>query len=180
RSVATYFLSIRFEKKSPVNEKTTESVIAVDSIVINSPIVGKMIDLSEVKDEAFSSGMLGKGVAFEPSEGKVVAPFNGTVVTLFPTKHAIGLVCDNGVELLIHVGLNTVDLNGKYFEAHVKQGDKVVQGQTLITFDLDKLTEEGYVTQIPVVVTNTASFKDITHETFGIKNSSNTMLTVQV
>lgn len=179
-AVATYFLSIRFEKKSPVNEKTTESVIAVDSIVINSPIVGKMIDLSEVKDEAFSSGMLGKGVAFEPSEGKVVAPFNGTVVTLFPTKHAIGLVCDNGVELLIHVGLNTVDLNGKYFEAHVKQGDKVVQGQTLITFDLDKLTEEGYVTQIPVVVTNTASFKDITHETFGIKNSSNTMLTVQV
>ncbi len=179
-AVATYFLSIRFEKKSPVNEKTAESVIAVDSIVINSPIVGKMIDLSEVKDEAFSSGMLGKGVAFEPSEGKVVAPFNGTVVTLFPTKHAIGLVCDNGVELLIHVGLNTVDLNGKYFEAHVKQEDKVVQGQTLITFDLDKLTEEGYVTQIPVVVTNTASFKDITHETFGIKNSSNTMLTVQV
>ncbi|WP_195961406.1 beta-glucoside-specific PTS transporter subunit IIABC [Enterococcus casseliflavus] len=177
-TIATYFLSIRFEKKSSPNVKTSESVITVYTTNINSPITGEMINLSEVKDEAFASGMLGKGVAFEPSEGKIVAPSNGTVVTLFPTKHAIGLVCSNGVELLIHVGLNTIDLNGKYFEVHVKQGDKVVQGQTLITFDLDKLREEGYVTQTPVVVTNTANFKDVTPDTFGIKNSTNSMLTI--
>ena len=178
-AVATYLLSIRFEKDTS-NETTSESVIAVDSIAINSPIIGEMLDLSEVKDEAFSKGMLGKGVAFEPSEGKVVAPFNGTVATLFPTKHAIGLVCENGVELLIHIGLNTVDLNGKYFEAHVRQGDKVIQGQTLITFDLEKLRAEGYVTQIPVVVTNTANFKEVSHDAYGTKNSENTMLTIQV
>ncbi|MBS6429830.1 beta-glucoside-specific PTS transporter subunit IIABC [Enterococcus raffinosus] len=178
-AVATYLLSIRFEKDTS-NETTSESVIAVDSIAINSPIIGEMLDLSEVKDEAFSKGMLGKGVAFEPSEGKVVAPFNGTVATLFPTKHAIGLVCENGVELLIHIGLNTVDLNGKYFEAHVRQGDKVIQGQTLITFDLEKLRAEGYVTQIPVVVTNTANFKEVSHDAYGTKNSENTMLTLQV
>lgn len=169
-AVATYLLSIRFEKDTS-NETTSESVIAVDSIAINSPIIGEMLDLSEVKDEAFSKGMLGKGVAFEPSEGKVVAPFNGTVATLFPTKHAIGLVCENGVELLIHIGLNTVDLNGKYFEAHVRQGDKVIQGQTLITFDLEKLRAEGYVTQIPVVVTNTANFKEVSHDAYGTKTA---------
>lgn len=178
-AVATYLLSIRFEKDTS-NETTSESVIALDSIAINSPIIGEMLDLSEVEDEAFSTGMLGKGVAFEPSEGKVVAPFNGTVATLFPTKHAIGLVCENGVELLIHIGLNTVDLNGKYFEAHVRQGDKVIQGQTLLTFDLEKLRAEGYVTQIPVVVTNTANFKEVSHDTYGTKNSENTMLTIQV
>ncbi|EIB6518852.1 TPA: PTS glucose transporter subunit IIA [Enterococcus faecalis] len=179
-AVATYLLSIRFEKNEESNEKASAPAIAVDSIVIHSPITGKMLDLSEVKDEAFSSGMLGKGVAFEPSEGKVVAPFDGTVATLFPTKHAIGLVCENGVELLIHVGLDTVNLNGKYFEAHVQQGDKVVQGQTLITFDLNKLKEEGYVTQIPVVVTNTASYKEINYDVFGAKNNDNAMLTIQV
>lgn len=139
-----------------------------------------MMELSQVQDEAFSTGMLGQGVAFEPTEGKVVAPFNGEVVTLFPTKHAIGLVCENGVELLIHIGLNTVNLNGKYFESHVKQGDKVVQGQTLITFELDKLKEAGYITQTPVIVTNTASYKEIKHESFGTKNNQNTMLTIQV
>lgn len=179
-AIATYVLSLRFEKSALPNKTTSESVIALDALVINSPITGEMLDLSEVKDEAFSSGMLGYGVAFEPSEGKVVAPFNGTVVTLFPTKHAIGLVSENGVELLIHIGLNTVELNGKYFEAHVQQGDKVVQGQTLITFDLEKVKEAGYVTQIPVVVTNTTTFKEVTHDSFGIKNHNNAMLTIQV
>ncbi len=179
-AVATYFLSLRFEKQDNKAEKTSESVIAVDSIAINSPINGEMLELSQVQDEAFASGMLGQGVAFEPSEGKIVAPFNGEVVTLFPTKHAIGLVSENGVELLIHVGLNTVELNGKYFEAHVNQGDKVIQGQTLLIFDLAKLKEAGYVTQTPVIVTNTANYKEVKHDSFGIKNNQNTMLTIQV
>lgn len=120
-AIATYLLAIRFDKHEVSYEKNSESTVAVDTIVINSPITGEMLDLSEVKDEAFSTGMLGKGVAFEPNEGKVVAPFNGSVATLFPTKHAIGLICENGVELLIHIGLDTVALNGKYFEAHVQR-----------------------------------------------------------
>ncbi|MCC4045645.1 beta-glucoside-specific PTS transporter subunit IIABC [Enterococcus gallinarum] len=179
-AIATYLLSFRFEKNGELEEKTPESTITIDSLVINSPINGEMLDLTNVKDEAFSTGMLGKGVAFEPNEGKVVAPFNGTVSTLFPTKHAIGLTSDNGVELLIHIGLDTVKLNGKYFESHVKQGDKVIQGQTLITFDLEKLREEGYVTQIPVVVTNTANYKEVQLDSFGLKNIDNAMLTIQI
>ena len=162
------------------NETTANQTIQVASVSINSPINGKMLPLSEVQDEAFSGGMLGKGVAFEPVEGKVVAPFDGEVVSLFPTKHAIGLQSNDGVELLIHVGLNTVDLNGKFFEAHVKQGDKIKQGQTLLTFDLENIREAGYVTQTPVVVTNTGNYSDVKHDALGIKNSNNVMLTVHI
>ncbi|MGM0213782.1 beta-glucoside-specific PTS transporter subunit IIABC [Enterococcus sp. AZ109] len=179
-AIATYLLSLRFEKGEEVQEKTTNSVIEVDSILINSPINGEMMPLSEVKDEAFSTGMLGQGVAFEPTEGKIVAPFDGEVVSLFPTKHAIGLRCENGVELLIHVGLNTVELNGKYFDALVAQGDKVTRGQTLLTFDLDKIRAEGYTTQTPVVVTNTANYKEVKLDSLGLKNIDNVMLTIQV
>lgn len=178
-AVATYVLSLKYEKNDEKAETTTDSVIKVDTISINSPIVGEMLPLAEVKDEAFSTGMLGQGVAFEPSEGKIVAPFDGEVVSLFPTKHAIGLRCENGVELLIHVGLDTVQLDGKYFEALVKQGDKITRGQTLLTFDLEKIRKEGYVTQIPVVVTNTASFKEVRHDNLGSKTVDNTMLTIQ-
>ncbi|MHC5227263.1 beta-glucoside-specific PTS transporter subunit IIABC [Enterococcus sp. LJL99] len=179
-AVLTYFLSLRYEKNESISEKTTDSMIAVDAITINSPINGEMIELSQVKDEAFSSGMLGQGVAFEPNEGKVVAPFNGEVVTLFSTKHAIGLLSENGVELLIHIGLDTVELNGKFFETHVAQGDKIIQGQTLLTFDLDQLKAAGYITQTPVIVTNTANYKEVAHDSFGIKSNQNTMLTIQV
>ncbi|MPM70806.1 PTS system beta-glucoside-specific EIIBCA component [bioreactor metagenome] len=102
------------------------------------------------------------------------------MVSLFPTKHAIGLLSNDGVELLIHVGLNTVDLNGKFFEAHVKQGDQIKQGQTLLTFDLESIREAGYVTQTPVVVTNTGNYSDVKHDDLGIKNSNNVMLTVHI
>lgn len=179
-AIATYVLSIRFEKVagSPKETTTTEK-IKLDTITIHSPINGEMMPLSEVKDEAFSTGMLGNGVAFEPSEGKVVAPFDGEVVSLFPTKHAIGLMSDTGIELLIHVGLNTVELGGKYFDVTVKQGDKVKLGQTLLTFELESLRAAGYITQIPVVVTNTSNFKEIVVEALGAKTISNEILTIQ-
>ncbi|MHC5248395.1 beta-glucoside-specific PTS transporter subunit IIABC [Enterococcus sp. LJL90] len=180
-AVLTFVLGKYFEKKAnDDSEKTTDSVIEMSEITIYSPINGEMMPLAEVKDEAFSTGMLGNGVAFEPTEGKVVAPFDGEVVSLFPTKHAIGLRSETGVELLIHVGLNTVELNGKYFEAQVSQGDKVVRGQTLLTFDLEKLREAGYVTQIPVVVTNTNEFKTVAHEDCGNKDLNQIMLTIEV
>lgn len=183
-AIATYLLSLKYEKATVIADETTETTatqtIQVASVSINSPINGEMLPLSEVQDEAFSGEMLGKGVAFEPIEGKVVAPFDGEVVSLFPTKHAIGLQSNDGVELLIHVGLNTVDLNGKFFEAHVKQGDKIKQGQTLLTFDLENIREAGYVTQTPVVVTNTGNYSDVKHDALGIKNSNNVMLTVHI
>ncbi len=96
-----------------------------------------------------------------PTKGEVVAPFDGTVMTLFPTKHAIGLISDNGLELLIHIGLDTVQTNGQYFEAHVKQGDRVTRGQKLITFDKDALIKAGFNIETPVLVTNSADYLDI-------------------
>lgn len=185
-AIATYLLSLKYEKATvsadneEAKETTVPRTIQVALVSINSPINGEMLPLSEVQDEAFSAGMLGKGVAFEPVEGKVVAPFDGEVISLFPTKHAIGLLSDDGVELLIHVGLNTVDLNGKFFEAHVKQGDQIKQGQTLLTFDLENIREAGYVTQTPVVVTNTGNYRDVKHDALGDKNINNVMMTVHI
>ncbi|WP_194843156.1 PTS sugar transporter subunit IIA, partial [Paenibacillus polymyxa] len=117
----------------------------------------------------------------EPSEGKVVAPFDGKIVSLFPKKHAIGLLSDDGVEILIHIGLNTVKLNGKYFEAHVEEGQRITKGQTLITFDLEKIREEGYVTQTPVIVTNTYSYADVlTNNSSTVTDFNNELLVLIV
>ena len=182
-AIATYLLSLKYEKADVAEEaKETAAIqtIQVESVNITSPINGEMLPLSEVQDAAFAGGMLGKGVAFEPDEGKVVAPFNGEVMSLFPTKHAIGLVSDDGVELLIHVGLNTVELNGQYFEAHVKQGDRIKQGQTLLTFELEKIRDAGFVTQTPVVVTNTGNYRAVKHDVLGDKNINNVMMTVHI
>lgn len=122
---------------------------------IYSPAKGKVIPLNQVKDEAFSSGMLGKGIGVLPSDSNIYAPVDGTVVTVFPTKHAIGIRTDSGVELVIHIGINTVNLGGKYFDITVKEGDRVTSGQLIGTVDHDKIKEEGYDTTIMMVVTNT-------------------------
>ena len=126
-----------------------------------SPIEGKVLPLSEAKDGAFSDGIMGKGVVIEPTSGEVVAPFDGTVMTLFPTNHAIGLISETGTEVLIHIGTDTVQLEGKGFEAFVKQGDTVKKGQKLVQFDIDTITSEGYNTQVPIIITNTPDFADI-------------------
>lgn len=129
--------------------------------VINAPVKGAMISLKEVKDKAFSSEALGKGIAIIPEDGKVVAPVSGEVVTLFPTQHAIGIKTEYGVEVLIHIGIDTVELNGKYFEAKVKQGDYVEIGQELICFDKDSIKTEGYDCTVIMVVTNSHDYLDI-------------------
>lgn len=146
--------------------------------IIVSPIEGKVKALSEVKDAAFAGGALGKGIAIEPANGKVVAPFDGTVMTLFPTKHAIGIVSDNGCEVLIHIGLDTVQLEGKYFEAHVKQGDKVKKGQPLVTFDKEAIEKEGYILDTPVIITNTADYLDIVETQMGNVKTNDDLITV--
>lgn len=161
-AVLTYVLSFKFEKEANIPEM--KEVILEDTLMI-SPIRGQIIPLSAVHDEAFASEALGKGFAIAPAEGKVVAPFDGKIAAIFPTKHAIGLVSETGVEILIHVGLNTVELNGKYFEALVEADEIVKKGQPILTFDLEKIQAVGYDTQVPIVVTNTPQYSSI--ETIG-------------
>lgn len=129
--------------------------------VIVSPLRGEVTELSKVEDEAFSTGLLGKGIAIKPVEGKVVAPVNGVVTTFFPTGHALGITTDNGTEILIHVGMDTVQLEGKYFTPRVKQGDKIKVGDVLLEFDIDKIKESGFSTITPVIITNSDNYLDI-------------------
>lgn len=107
----------------------------------------------------FWSGVMGQGVVIEPSQGELVSPVNGTVTVLFPTKHAVGIVSEEGIEMLMHIGMDTVSLDGKGFVAHVEQGDKVVVGQQLISFDMDVIKKAGLVTETPVIITNQDDFQ---------------------
>ena len=117
--------------------------------------------LNKVNDETFASEMMGKGVAINPKEGKVVSPINGKVQMLFKTKHAIGLKSDEGAEILIHIGMDTVQLEGKHFTAHVKDGDTVKIGDTLVEFDKEAIKNEGYELVTPIIVTNTIDYLEV-------------------
>ena len=132
-----------------------------DDAVLYSISEGTAILLSQVNDATFASEVLGKGVAVIPSKGEVVAPCDATVETVFDTKHAVGLSTENGMELLIHIGINTVELEGKYYTAHVKAGDHVNKGQLLISFDMDKIKDAGYDMTTPLIVTNSDDYKDV-------------------
>ena len=143
---------------------------------ILSPLSGNAMALENVPDETFAGGILGQGAAVEPDEGKVTAPADGTVATLFDTHHAIGLNLDNGAELLIHIGINTVELNGEGFTAHVSEGDRVKKGQTLITFDKDFITSKGYNTVTPVIVSNSDDYAEIKRRADGKVTSRDILL----
>lgn len=123
-------------------------------VVIETPVPGKVVSITAVPDETFSTGVLGNGFAVEPSEGKVYAPFDGQCETLSDTLHAMGLLSDSGVSVLIHVGLETVSLNGKPFTPHIKEGDRFSKGQLLLEFDMEQIKAAGYPTITPVLVTN--------------------------
>ena len=129
---------------------------------LESPLEGELLALKEVNDPAFAGELMGRGAAVKSPQGKVVAPFDGEVTVLFPTKHAIGLHSVDGVDLLVHVGLDTVNLEGKYFTAHVEQGAKIRKGDVLIEFDEAAIRAAGYDTTTPVVVTNAADYGKIT------------------
>ncbi len=129
-------------------------------VVVNAPVDGELIPLSEVNDPTFSNEILGKGAAIIPNNGKYVSPIKGTVKIIFDTKHAIGLESEDGAEVLIHVGLETVNLNGKYFETLVKEGDKVEIGTPILNVDLDRVKKSGYDTVTPVIITNSMGFED--------------------
>lgn len=156
-AAVAFLLTWFFGYKDAVEEGSTEK-----EITIASPLTGRVVALSDVPDETFAAGVLGEGAAIEPSEGKVVAPADGVVSSLFDTYHAIGLTLDNGAEVLIHVGINTVELNGEFYEAHIKDGDRISKGQLLITFDKAAIEEKGYKTITPVIISNTDAYAAVT------------------
>ncbi len=134
----------------------------VSGVEVKSPLTGAAVPLNIVNDATFSEEILGKGGAVIPTEGKVYAPFDGEVSTIFDTKHAIGMVSETGVEVLIHVGLDTVQLGGRHFTAHVENGQKVKQGDLMLEFDIEAIKSEGYDIITPVIITNTDNYVDIT------------------
>ena len=144
-------------------EPTTVQEVVTDTNddVICAPCKGEVVALSDVKDEVFSSGAMGKGVAINPSEGKIYSPCDGTISVFFPTGHAIGLQATNGAEVLIHVGMDTVNLNGKGFTPKAKAGDTVKKGQLLLEVDLDEIKNAKLSAITPVIITNTADMKDV-------------------
>ena len=147
------------EKAEKETQEKPEKLFA--QVEIASPMKGKVQKLESIKDDAFASAVLGKGAAVLPEEGKVYAPADGVISTLFPTLHALGMETDEGVELLIHIGLDTVQLNGEGFEAKVSQGDRVKKGQLLVTFDKEFIESKGYCMETPVIVTNTDDFLEV-------------------
>ncbi|WP_418444849.1 beta-glucoside-specific PTS transporter subunit IIABC [Catenibacterium sp.] len=154
-----FLLAFFFGKKE--GKKVVEEVVKANEETIVAPVEGTIKPLEESSDAAFASGALGKGVVIIPSVGKVYAPVSGTVTVLFPSLHAIGITSDSGVELLIHIGINTVQLEGKGYTAHIKQGDHVDCGQLLVEFDMDYISKEGYSLETLVLVTNFNDLKEI-------------------
>lgn len=162
------------EKREDKKEVVKNSNKEKESLKI--PIEGEVVKLSEVSDDAFAQGIIGKGLAVKPSIGLVKSPVKGTVTTLFPTYHAIGITSDMGVEILIHVGMDTVNLHGQYFSPKIKQGDKVEIGDELLEFDIKAIEEAGYSTVTPIVVTNYDQYFDVIES--GLTKDSKDLLTI--
>ncbi|HGA1286836.1 TPA: beta-glucoside-specific PTS transporter subunit IIABC [Streptococcus suis] len=157
--ILAYFLGIDGETSTVNLEKVAPGISSRKNVF--SPLSGQILPLEKVNDATFSKKMLGEGVAIIPKDGKVYAPFDGAITSLFPTKHAIGLTSDEGVELLIHFGLETVELKGRGFVSHVSDGEKVEKGQLMLEVDVEMLVAEGYDIVTPVVVTNTQEYLDV-------------------
>ncbi|MEH7314039.1 beta-glucoside-specific PTS transporter subunit IIABC [Priestia megaterium] len=161
-TILTVIFGYEDKKKKVVEENRVEAgepLIKREAIV--SPLTGEIKLLAGVDDPVFASGAMGKGIAIEPTVGKAVSPVDGTVTTIFPTGHAIGITSDQGAEILIHIGINTVQLGGKYYSPVVKQGDRVNQGDLLVNFDIEKIKEAGYPVTTPIIITNTDRYIDI-------------------
>ena len=148
-------------EKAKASDSVSETDRVFDDNSVYSPLKGEVISMADVPDETFASDVLGMGAAVAPAEGRVVAPADGVVSTLFDTNHAIGITLDNGIELLIHVGINTVELGGEGFTAHIAEGERFTRGQTLITFDKELIESRGYQSVTPVIITETDGFTEI-------------------
>lgn len=152
-SVIKSNLEVYMDHAEDLNEKISEN-----NTTLFSPLNGKIVKLENVEDEVFSSKTLGDGIAIEPSEGKLYAPCNAAVESIFDTMHAINLVSENGCEILLHIGLDTVKLKGKFFKTHVSEGDKVKKGDLLISFDIDGIKKAGYKTTVPMIICNSDDY----------------------
>lgn len=157
---------------------TVQDSSMLKKLEIASPIKGKAMKLASIKDDAFASGVLGKGAAVLPEEGKVFAPADGEVTALFHTLHAIGMKTEEDVEILIHIGLDTVQLNGEGFEAMVQCGDKVKKGQLLIAFDKELIEGKGYCLETPVIITNSDDFLDVVETAEGEVEPGNSLVKI--
>ncbi len=151
--------------------KNHESDPSEADLFIYSPIEGEAVSMTKVNDEVFSSMALGNGIAIIPEKGEVVAPEDCTVTLIYPTLHALGLMLDNGVEMIIHVGINTVQLEGKHFKKFVEEGSHIKKGTKILSFDIDALKKEGYDTIVPIIVSNTPVFQQV----FGITGKGATL-----
>lgn len=160
-------------------KEENKEVLQESAKELYSPLKGEAIKLSEVPDDIFANEILGKGMAVIPKEGLVTAPVDGEVSTLFETLHAIGITGDNGVEILIHVGINTVELEGKYYKALVKEGDKVTNGQPLLECDLEGIRNAGYNTVTPVIITNSDEYEEIEQTAYGDVEKTNVIMKIR-
>jgi len=166
-AIVLTIVMVQFVGFEDPQESADPAPLKVGSLQMLSPIKGEVIALENVPDEALAGKVLGDGVAIVPHEGKVVAPCDAQVATLIDTHHAIGLICDNGAELLIHVGLNTVNLQGQYFTPLVKEGDRVTAGTPLLEFDKARIEQAGYDLTTPVLVVNSDEFTLTRHQSQG-------------
>lgn len=167
------------QPKGEKGEKKEEKAGEKKNEVVYAPITGNLIPLSQVKDEVFSSGAMGKGIAIDPEDGTVTAPFDGTVVTVYPTKHAIGLISESGTECIIHIGIDTANLQGKYYDVKVTDGQKIKAGDILAVVDLANIIKEGYSLVTPVLITNSADYLDVlANETGRMIAKSEPLLTI--
>ncbi|MFQ1008137.1 hypothetical protein B6D12_10400 [Gilliamella apicola] len=169
-TVVTYLFGIPKDKRSMLGldtDKDVEQERASNAqpteklIRVSSPMTGKVIPLTQVNDPTFAGELMGKGSAIIPTIGQVLAPEDGEVVSLFRTKHAIGFVTDTGAEILIHIGIDTVKLDGQHFEAHIESGSKVKKGDLLVSFDIDAIKQAGFEVTTPIIITNTDDYKDV-------------------
>ncbi len=182
--VLVMVMGLSEEKNEPKAEPKTQNQPAAavgekKNSVIYAPVTGTLIPLEQVKDVVFSSGTMGKGIAVDPEDGVITAPFDGTVTALYPTKHAVGITSEDGVECIIHVGVDTANLQGKHFEVKVKENQKVKAGDVLLEVDLAAILKEGYSLVTPILVTNSDEYLDVLpNETEGMIAKSEVLLTV--
>ncbi|VBB08937.1 phosphotransferase system sugar-specific permease eiia type 1 [Lucifera butyrica] len=164
-AVLTYFFGYKDEKEAQAAAAEAAAGVRPDVLFnkgnIASPLTGRLLLLRDVKDKVFASGALGKGIAIFPKEGKLFSPVNGIVTTVFPTGHAIGITAEDGIEVLIHVGLNTVQLVGQFFDVMVEQGSAVKQGDLLLQFNMEEIEKAGYDLSTPVIITNSDCYLDV-------------------
>jgi beta-glucoside PTS system EIICBA component len=168
-TVVTYLFGMPKDKKADDAElaqsneaaSQTNKVKQADTVTVSSPLTGKLIDLKEVNDPTFASELMGKGIAIIPTVGQAVAPDDGEVVSLFRTKHAIGFQTNSGAEILIHIGIDTVKLDGQHFQAHIEAGSKVKKGDLLVSFDIEAIKQAGFEVTTPIIITNSDSYQDI-------------------